>query len=158
MGRGGAVSSRSFDLLNLMILRSKKICRPKMTVLIRCYIHPKTILLLSLFRHFFKLHKKCSSYRSHYRLARRAYISASIFSILARRKRVEASAMSLAICAMLNFHSAHTTEWAESISGNGVCMYVLQRLLITLLGGVTDRYNHTYSRAQYSPLPPSTAH
>ena len=22
------------------------------------------------------------------------------------------------------FHSAHSTEWAESISGNGVCMYV----------------------------------
>ena len=24
----------------------------------------------------------------------------------------------------LNFHSAHPTGWAESISGNGVCMYV----------------------------------
>ena len=73
-----------------------------------------------------------------------ALMPETMAEILARRKRVEASAMSLAICAVLNFHSAHTTEWAESISGNGVCMYVLQRLLITLLRGVTDRYNHTY--------------
>ena len=53
-----------------------------------------------------------------------ALMPETMAEILARRKRVEASAMSTAICAVLNFHSAHPTGWAESISGNGVCMCV----------------------------------
>ena len=46
------------------------------------------------------------------------------------------------------FHSAHPTGWAESISGNGVGMYVcasrLRRWSLFLLVGSTDPYNHTY--------------
>ena len=47
VGKGGdAVSSRSFDLLNLIIYQSKKICGPKMTVLTLCYIHPDQSMIL----------------------------------------------------------------------------------------------------------------
>ena len=58
------------------------------------------------------------------------------------------------------FHSAHPAGWAESISGNGVwmyvCMYVcpssLRRRSLFLLVGFTDPYNHTYSESLWWKL------
>ena len=54
------------------------------------------------------------------------------------------------------FHSAHPTGWAESISGNGVCVCVckssLWRWPLFLLVGFTDPYNHTYSESLWWKL------
>ena len=55
-----------------------------------------------------------------------------------------------------DFHSAHPTGWAESISGFGVCLCVcpssLRRWPLFLLVGFTDPYNHTYSESLWWKL------
>ena len=53
------------------------------------------------------------------------------------------------------FHSAHPTGWAESISGNGVCMYVCPVYVrhhfkddeYLCLQASQTPYNHTYSES-----------
>ena len=41
-----------------------------------------------------------------------------------------------------NFHSAHPTGWAESISGNGVCMYVCMSVITSKMINMTARRLH----------------
>ena len=44
-----------------------------------------------------------------------------------------------------DFHSAHPTGWAESISGNGVCVYV--RVYV-----ITSKMMNKTARRLYRPL------